>query len=76
MALGWAGQQEDHRERRFPAAATLRSSRSQTDRRKGGLDRSRRPQVHPVLGRKVVASQQHLAVFLQALNRLGELLFR
>ena len=34
MALGLAGQHEDHRQRSFPTAATLRSSLPQADRRK------------------------------------------
>ena len=47
----------------------------QADRRKRALNRIRCADVAPIGGREIVISQQAVAVFLQAIGRLGVFAF-
>src|SRR5688572_14006949 len=60
-------QQRQHRGARDTALGAIAAM---TDGRERRLDRVRGPQVHPVLGRKVIEGEQRGTVLLQALGRL------
>jgi len=62
---------EDHREGCLSRQGAPRLSRAQPHRGKGRLHWIGRPNRHPVLGRKVIKAQQHVAVFVQAVHCLG-----
>src|SRR5712691_10170379 len=59
-ALGSEQQFERHREPRRARACPLGDTLAQLDGREGGLDRVRRSQVFPVLGRQIVEREQLL----------------
>ena len=66
VALGSLGELEDHRQRGLPRQAALGLGGAQPDGGEGALDRVRRPDVLPVLGREVIEGEQHLPVLRQA----------
>src|SRR3954454_1185388 len=66
VALGALGELEDHRQRGLARQAALRPLRPQPHRGEGALDRVRRPDVLPVLGRHRVEGEQRLPVLGQA----------
>lgn len=54
VALGLLSQLENHHHRRLARAATLCLPGAMTNRRKSRFYRIRRPDVHPMFGRKIV----------------------
>src|SRR3954462_13476069 len=62
VALGAPGELVDHRPRGLARQAALRLRRPQPDRGEGALDRVRRPDVLPVLGRRRVEGEKRLPV--------------
>ena len=70
MSFGLLCQLEHHHQRRHAGAAAFRLTGPMPHRRERRLDRIRRPQMNPVLGREVVERQQHVPVLRQAFDRV------
>src|SRR5947207_15902627 len=68
--LGLHPQLMNHGQRRQASAATFGAIGPVTNRRKGRFNRVSRPQMYPMLRRKIVESEEHFFIFGQTFTGL------